>query len=410
MSIVIYGDLFTFPDGSAATNRVYSYAKGFMENGINVHVICLYNEYLDQSEGEVNGIKYYIPLRQKKRNKYFVIRSWQKLKKYWNTFLIIKKINYEDKIIAINSWSSLIFTHLYGKCLSKFTNSKFIIECSEHPLRSYQNGNLRKKLGEVIFNIESSISDGIFCISHFLIDFYKSNGIDNRKLFLVPSTVDPGRFKERGNKPVDYKYIGYFGSLTFTRDRVDLLLNAYAAFSKQNPDFRLIIGGFCTEDEKADILNLINKLGIESKVLLLEYLSREEILRYVINAEILVMVRSNDLQSQASYPSKLTEFLATSIPVITVNVGEISLYLKDGIHAFFVEPDNSGLLAEKLDFICKNPEIAFKVGQNGKQLTETIFNYNYQAKRMIEFISSLNFKEIKVINEYQEKILSNDIK
>jgi hypothetical protein len=40
MSIVIYGDVFTFPECSAATNRVYTYAKGFIENGISVHVIC----------------------------------------------------------------------------------------------------------------------------------------------------------------------------------------------------------------------------------------------------------------------------------------------------------------------------------------------------------------------------------
>jgi hypothetical protein len=39
MSVVIFGDVFTFPEGNAATNRVYTYAKGFIENGIDVHVI-----------------------------------------------------------------------------------------------------------------------------------------------------------------------------------------------------------------------------------------------------------------------------------------------------------------------------------------------------------------------------------
>jgi len=101
------------------------------------------------------------------------------------------------------------------------------------------------------------------------------------------------------------------------------------------------------------------------------------------------MVRAKDLKSQASFPSKLTEFLSTSKPVVTVNVGEISDYLTDGVDAFLVEPENSNLLAEKLDFVLGNYELAKNVGLKGKELTNTIFNYNFQAKRMIGFINSL---------------------
>src|SRR5436190_24219783 len=104
MSIVIFGDIFTFPDGGAATNRVFTYAKGFNENGIRTHVICFCNEYLNVSSGVMEGINYYYPFEQKKRNKYFIIRNWKKLLKYFKTYSLIKKINKEDKIIAINSW------------------------------------------------------------------------------------------------------------------------------------------------------------------------------------------------------------------------------------------------------------------------------------------------------------------
>jgi len=57
------------------------------------------------------------------------------------------------------------------------------------------------------------------------------------------------------------------------------------------------------------------------------------------------MVRSNNEESRASYPSKLSEFLASSKPVITVNVGEIPNYIVDGVNAFMVEPENSKALA-----------------------------------------------------------------
>ena len=101
------------------------------------------------------------------------------------------------------------------------------------------------------------------------------------------------------------------------------------------------------------------------------------------------MVRNNDIYTQASYPSKLTEFLATSIPVISANVGEIPLYVTDSRDAFLFEPGNINALSEKISYVWNNYELAKAVGENGKRLTETIFNYNYQAKRMIAFINSI---------------------
>ncbi len=389
MSIVIFGDLFTFPEGSAATNRVYTYAKGFIANGISVHVICLTN-VADPKQGVVDSVHYYHPLAQETRSKNLLIRRWKRLKEFYDTYRLIKKINQADKIIAINSWSNAIVIHLFGYLFARSVRTKFIIECSEHPLRFYQSGFLKKKRGLANFFIESSMADGIFCISNYLMNFYTEQHIDTRKLFLVPSTVDPDRFIKVKNKPVDYDYIGYFGSLTFSRDNVDLLIEAFAEFSKLHANVNLILGGFCSESERNDIEKLISTLNIKNRVLLLGYLTREEIVQYITHANILVMVRSHDLQSQASYPSKLTEFLASARPVISVNVGEIPLYLKDGENAFLINPGNAKELLEKLDFVYSNPLIAKGVGQKGKQLTETIFNYKFQAERMIGFINHLS--------------------
>jgi glycosyltransferase involved in cell wall biosynthesis len=390
MSIVIFGDLFTFPEGLAATNRVYTYAKGFIENGIPVHVVCFFNDYQEEKEGVVNGINYYHPFAQKTRSKYFIVRRWHKLKKYSNTYSIIKKISKKEKIIAINSWSNLLTTHLFAKSLCKLHGSKLVVECSEHPLRLFQSNELRRKQGEINFAIESRISDGVFCISNYLIDFYKSKGVDSRKLFLVPSTVDPTRFSSKKEKPVNFRYVGYFGSLTFERDNVDMLVKAFAEFGKLHLNVQLVLGGFCNDNQRKDLINLIAELGIQDRVVLLGYLTREEITQFISYAEVLVMVRSNDPETRVSYPSKLSEFLASSRPVISVNVGEIPLYIKDGEDAFLVEAGNTKALTEKLSCVFDNYEIALSVGRKGKALTDTIFNYSYQAKRMIEFIKQLN--------------------
>ncbi len=381
--------MFTFPEGDAATNRVLTFAKGFYEQGLKVHVICFGSEYTSDLDGIYDGIHYYHPYGQKTRNRHFIVRRFQKLIKYFKTFGLVRRLNNEEKIVAMNILTNLFLTHFYIWFLSRIFGTKFIVECSEHPLRHFQKGIYRKISGRIKFYFEAHFCDGIYCISRYLIEYYTDHGVSQDKLLLVPSTVDPSRFIKREDSPFSFPYVGYFGALTFWRDNVDLLIKAYAEVCNNHPGVYLVLGGFGSDEERQSITDLVAQLNIGEKVRLLDYMQRDEILNYIINAYILVMVRTNNLDAIASYPSKLTEYVATEKPVITVNVGEISDYYTDGINAYVVEPENVSALAAKLDFVLNNYEDAKKVSAKGKELIDTTFNYSFQAKRMIDFIGSL---------------------
>lgn len=247
MAFVIFGDNFSFPEGDASTNRVYTYAKGFTENGINVHVISFGNVYIPDHNGITEGIRYYNPYNQTKRSEYFVIRRWQKFIKYFKTLALLRRINKNEKIKIIIIYTLRSSTFLFAWFLSRINKTKLIIECSEHPLIHYQTGSFRKLQGLAKLNIQTYLCDSIFCISQFLVDFYLCHGISNLRLFLVPSTVDPGRFTVNDEKPVPYSYIGYFGGLTFLRDNIDVLIHSFALISKKHPDIHLVLGGFCSK-------------------------------------------------------------------------------------------------------------------------------------------------------------------
>jgi glycosyltransferase involved in cell wall biosynthesis len=389
MSIVIFGDMFTFPEGGAATNRIYSYSKGFTENKVNVHVISFLNEYRSTFDGIIDGINYHYPYRQSQRSKYFIIRRLHNITKFITTYRLIKKLNKNESIVAINLWTNLFSTHLFGWFLSRVTKSKLLIECSEHPLRYFQSNSIMKMTGNIKFWVESHLCDGILCISRYLVEIYRAKNIDEKKLFLVPCTVDPSRFAKTGESPVKSRYIGYFGSLTFSRDNIDMLIRAFASISPKYPEMDLVLGGICNDQEKNQIRELLEQLRVSHKTRILEYLSREEIIRYISHADILVMVRKDNLQAKASFPSKLAEYLATSNPVISVNVGEISDYIQDGRQAYLIEAGNTGMLSDKIGYVLNNYELALKTAQSGAELANTVFNYNKQAARILEYISSL---------------------
>src|SRR5690348_15722927 len=202
MSIVIFGDNFSFPEGSAATGRVHTYAKGFKENDIKVHVICFSSQYSNSGNGVFNGINYYYPFEEKERSPNFFIRNRRKLKKYFKTYYLLKKINKEDKVIALNRWTNRLRTHLFAWLLAKLFGFKLILEASEHPLRLYQGKAKKRMIGSVKLYISSFLCDGILCISRYLVDFYKNHGVSEKKLLLVPSTVDPYLLNQKYQRPV----------------------------------------------------------------------------------------------------------------------------------------------------------------------------------------------------------------
>jgi glycosyltransferase involved in cell wall biosynthesis len=391
LSIVIFGDDFAFPEGDAATNRVHTYAKGFIENGLSVHVICFASDYSTEGSGSINGINYYHPFGQRSRNKFLLIRAWYKFTKYFSTLGLFIKINKSDPVLAINSWTQNLTCQFYIYLLAKLISTKLISEHSEHPLRKYQGSSLRIMRGELKSYLGSKLCDGILCISQYLIEFYAERGINRKRLFLVPSTVDTERFKIRYSSPLDINYILYCGTLTLLKDGVDILIKSFAIISERFPDLYLVLLGKANTLENEILLKtLVNNLAITKRVIFLGQIPRNNVPAYLTNAKILALARPSSIIADAGFPSKLTEYLATGIPVVVTAVGEIPVYLKDGLNAFLCDPDISELFAEKLQFVLDNYSDAKKVAIEGQKLTETIFNYNYQASRIVKFTKSLH--------------------
>jgi glycosyltransferase involved in cell wall biosynthesis len=303
---------------------------------------------------------------------------------------LIRKLNREEKVEAVIVYSDLPGTFLFAWLLSEMIGSVLLLEISEHPLRYYEKNKFLKRLGAIKVRTESALTDGILCISEFLMDYYRKREFPVHRLLLVPSTVDPSRFSSDLENPLPFNYIGYFGNLTFNRDNVDVLMEAFSAISPKHPDIKLVVGGPGTDTDRENIRKLANDLNLQNQFILLDYMPREEIIKYIFNSRILVMVRANDIKSQASFPSKLTEYLTTCKPVISVNVGEVSKYLTDGVNAYIVEPGDKLKLAEKMDDVLSDYNSALNVAEMGKRLTETVFNYNYQAKRIVPFVDSLS--------------------
>lgn len=390
MAIVIFGDSFSFPEGRAATNRVYTYAKGLIESGINVHVICFLNDYIEDNEGIKDGIKYYHPFGQTKRNKSFVIRRCLKFIKYFNAFKLLRELNKEEKLSVIHLYSYNFIVQFFCFITSRLLNTRMTLERGEHPLQKFKTKIIESTIGELKIFLEMKMCDGIYCISDYLVDFYKIRGFNEQRLLLVPSTVEPQRFNVRSISPLPYSYVLYCGGLTILKDGVNILIESFIKISDKHPDVNLVIIGKPDEEHEEVVLkDLVKSRNANQRVIFIGQLSRDIIPSYLVNAKVLALARPRSRIADAGFPSKVTEYLAAGKPVIVTKIGEIPKYLKDNENAFLSEPDSVDAFAEKLDYVLGNYDIAKMVGSEGQKLTGNIFNYNFQSKRIIAFVDSL---------------------
>lgn len=389
-AIVIFGDTFTFPEGNAATNRVYTFAKGFYENGIEVFVICFRNDYVESVNGIVNGIHYNHPFNQTVRSNSFIKRRLAKFNKYLRTRRILKTIDKDYRILAINLWTNRLLVQGFVYYLGLMAKTRIIHEHSEHPLREYQRPAIKRFLGESKSYLGTRLCDGIFCISKYLVNFYKDRGVSERKLLLVPGTVDNERFTVVGGSPLSYDYILYCGSLTIQKDGVDILIDSFNRVSNEFKDIKLVLlGKGDSLHEETEIRSKVEELGLTDRVDFLGQLGRNEVPAYICHAKVLALARPKSIVADAGFPSKLTEYLSSGKPVVVTRVGEIPEYLVDNEHAFLSEPGSADDFANRLVDVLHDYESALSVGAKGKDLTNNIFNYNYQAIRMIDFMNNL---------------------
>jgi len=106
-------------------------------------------------------------------------------------------------------------------------------------------------------------------------------------------------------------------------------------------------------------------------------------------ADVLVLPRSLGEFSQAGFPNKLGEYLASGRPVVVTKVGDIPNYLVDGQSAFLVDPDDCDAFARALVSALTDPAQAEVIGARGQAVARQLLASPMVARRIADFIAQL---------------------
>lgn len=381
-----------YPRGMACTNRIHYYAKGLKEFGHQVEIIVpIPLEQKGEAKnhegaGQHEGIDFKYALGSSYRSPSFLQRRIGDLLGPLKAANDLLKSEADVILLVSNS----LFHIVTFKVASSFLSATYLLEKSELPFAFSRKSNFltvvyRRSHNRLVYRW----FDGIIVISDQLLAYFSPLVKEPANILLVPIIVNLEEFDQFEKLLSTEKYIAYAGNLSNHKDGVGTLIEAFHQVSKQDGEVKLYLIGKPTAGAKDQVDALIEKYQLQTKVVQTGYVSRKKLLTYLKGASILALAKPDSVQGNFCFPSKLGEYLATSKPVVTTRVGEISSYLKDQETAYLASPDDPKAFADTLIKALSNTEQAEKVGKLGRKLANEKFNYKTQGRRLADYMQSL---------------------
>lgn len=377
-----------YPNGMAAAQRIHLMGRAMAEAGASVNVwVDGMDGWADSRNHDVIGAKDGIPFEYLLGKTQAGERKWMRVWDRLSLALVARQRMIEairiKSLDGLYFYTSILkpdFERIFVRNSAKIGNIPVVLDLCEAPWSLNHQQSLVEKLVSPLWGV-----DGAICISRFLEDWVQQENIrvsrHVRNLY-VPILTDTNEIVSAHLPPLGMTVL-FAGSPDYNETFIFLLAAMEIVWEKYT-DCKLVITGGATEST----LGLAVQ-GKGEKIRYAGFVERSELLREYSDAVVLAIPLFDDVRSNARFPTKLGEYLASGRPVVTNCVGEIPHFLKDGVNACVIIPGDVQAFGEAICLLLSNPEKAKEIGMNGRKVAENHFHYaNYGAK-LCDFFNSL---------------------
>lgn len=88
-------------------------------------------------------------------------------------------------------------------------------------------------------------------------------------------------------------------------------------------------------------------------------------------------------------PVKMFEYMAAGIPVIASDFPVWRTIIDENDCGVCVDPKNSQQIAAAIDYLVTNPDIAHRLGENGRRAVQEKYNWQQQATKLVDFYQAV---------------------
>ncbi|UFH55962.1 glycosyltransferase [Spirosoma sp. KNUC1025] len=301
-------------------------------------------------------------------------------------FILLRCIWIRPKLIHVYVPEFLPFAYVF-----RLLGAKVIYEVQENlhkkmHLKTFNRGYLLEKTFRW-FDYLAQRHFYLIFTEHSYLDTYTS--VKNRFVIIynypLLSFLDPfcRPYQPNSIKP-SFFYIGW---LSFER-AFDTLMSSLVQLKSKYPDFVLHLFGQRTFSQR-ELDQSSEFKAIRENLYFYGYTDQREAFPYAIQATAGLALLKPVGDYPDSYTTKLFEYMALGLPVITSNFPLYKNVVERHNCGFCVSPTDPAQITQALDFLIEHPEVGYAMGQRGRAAVETEYNWSSEAKKLLGFYESI---------------------
>ena len=392
------------PEINAPAQRAEQHAKEWIKEGHEVTIVTaapahpygiVYEGYSNEySESEVEGVKIIRMHTFLGANKGFAKRTLNYLSYFFAAIFNVRKIGRHDVVI---SSSPQFFCGLAGVVFKAYYRIPWILEIRDLWPESIiavgaAKTGITTRLVSNLAKWAYKISDAIVSVSPGFNEHFKTYGVQDHKLHLIPNGIQSTSTHINSSKQISTdleqlngRFIAAFIGTLGMAHGVDTILSA-ADILRDNRKIGFLIVGSGAEYEA--LVSKKNDLKLDN-VLFLGQQSRENVAQIWnhVSASI-VHLKKNDT-FKTVIPTKLLEGMAMKRPVIIGVEGTAKNILESANSGIAIEPENATELASAVETLHADPELASTFANNGYQYVNKNFDRAKMASKYLVLMQSI---------------------
>jgi glycosyltransferase involved in cell wall biosynthesis len=212
---------------------------------------------------------------------------------------------------------------------------------------------------------EYRLADLLLVLSQTAADTFRMRGFPEEKLFYLPRGVDVERFKP-GKRPAKFRAI--FSGALIRRKGIQHVLEAWHRLALRDAELWLI--GFVHDEAKPYL-----KHFWRDNIRVLGFVRDPE--NYLAQGSVHVFPSQWEGSAKVTY-----EAAACALPQVTTR--EAGDVVRVGMEGFIVKPGDVNAIAERLEYLYRNPEVVEQMGDAARRRVVEHFTWDHFRERLLD--------------------------
>ncbi len=183
----------------------------------------------------------------------------------------------------------------------------------------------------------------------------------------------------------------YVGGLTIVRG-AKLMVEIMAELQSTHRNTKLLLlGPFNEPHVEHDVKKYIEKLELTDKIEHIQFVPHHDVADYIVQSKIgLIPWQKNEQMLRMVFPNKVFEYMACGIPLVASDLPSLQYILNKSGGGKLVKAENAKAHARAIAMLLENVEKCNELGQKGREFVKKEFNWEIEAKILIELYNKLS--------------------